>query len=247
VTIVPKLLQLGAAIVVAVAAVGFLTGTRAPRGAVRGLAGARGKGAPSADAVPRYRDLADGRRGPNARMYAAAFRALVAALPALGAPVDPERSRRPEALALRAAGRAYDGAPPTIPHRVAASGASDCLACHARGAVIAERVAPAMSHPVFAACTQCHVPVAADAPFRNTPPVPSTTFVGLASEGAGERAWPGAPPTIPHPTRMRSECASCHGPSGKHGLRSTHPVRANCLQCHAQSAAFDQRPEEMVR
>jgi hypothetical protein len=46
---------------------------------------------------------------------------------------------------------------------------------------------------------------------------------------------------------MREACASCHGPSGKRGLRSTHPVRASCQQCHARSAALDQRPEEVVQ
>jgi cytochrome c-type protein NapB len=46
---------------------------------------------------------------------------------------------------------------------------------------------------------------------------------------------------MPHPMHMRSECDSCHGPSGRPGLRTSHPDRQNCVQCHASSAPLDQR------
>ncbi|HRC56557.1 MAG TPA: hypothetical protein PKU97_11575, partial [Kofleriaceae bacterium] len=72
--------------------------------------------------------------------------------------------------------------------------------------------------------------------------VADSAFVGLPAPGRGERAWPGAPPTIPHTTWMRERCDSCHGVWGASGLRSTHPWRQSCTQCHAPAAALDQRP-----
>jgi nitrate reductase (cytochrome), electron transfer subunit len=57
----------------------------------------------------------------------------------------------------------------------------------------------------------------------------------------GERAGPGAPPTVPHATTMRERCSSCHGVAGALGMRSTHPWRESCTQCHAPSAVLDQR------
>ncbi|MFN7141654.1 MAG: hypothetical protein ACK4UN_20210, partial [Limisphaerales bacterium] len=66
-------------------------------------------------------------------------------------------------------------------------------------------------------------------------------FIGFMSPGKGKRAYPGAPPTIPHPTAMRSDCMRCHGPNGVAGLKTSHPYRQSCTQCHAPSAELDQR------
>ncbi|WP_442485889.1 hypothetical protein [Aeoliella sp. SH292] len=43
---------------------------------------------------------------------------------------------------------------------------------------------------------------------------------------------------------MRSDCTTCHGELGKEGLRSSHPWRVNCTQCHAPSRGFDWLPLE---
>jgi nitrate reductase (cytochrome), electron transfer subunit len=59
-------------------------------------------------------------------------------------------------------------------------------------------------------------------------------------ERASRRAFDGAPPTIPHSTLMRTDCLSCHGPQGLYGLRTPHPERQSCLQCHAPGAHLDQ-------
>lgn len=78
------------------------------------------------------------------------------------------------------------------------------------------------------------------------PPLSSNSFVGEQPVFPGARAWPGAPPTIPHTTFMRINCASCHGVAGALGMRSTHPFRDSCTQCHAPSATRDQRSSSLV-
>lgn len=190
----------------------------------------------SARPAPSYSELRDLRRGQNGAMYVDAF----AALGFDGAPVPADEAKqRAAALSARARHRAYDGAPPTIPHAVSQREPTDCLACHARGARIADKIAHPLSHPEYASCTQCHVVRDAPAPLKTEEP--ENTFEGLASYGAGQRALAGAPPTIPHPTGMRSRCVNCHGPNGLFGLRTPHPERQSCEQCHAPSAGLDQR------
>jgi len=39
---------------------------------------------------------------------------------------------------------------------------------------------------------------------------------------------------------MREDCMSCHGPQGLFGLRTPHPDRPSCLQCHVPNAELDQ-------
>lgn len=136
------------------------------------------------------------------------------------------------ALADRAKNRAYDGAPPTIPHPVEARYDASCLACHGEGLKVGDRVASRMSHAPHTSCTQCHVE-------RSPVPV-ENSFVGVYRAGPGGRANPGAPPTVPHHTWMRENCASCHGLVTRAGTRTTHPWLTNCAQCHAPSAALDQ-------
>jgi hypothetical protein len=59
------------------------------------------------------------------------------------------------------------------------------------------------------------------------------------ADRARNRAYDGAPPTIPHHTWMRENCTSCHGLVTRPGTRTTHPWLTNCTQCHAPSAALD--------
>ncbi|MBX9579413.1 MAG: nitrate reductase cytochrome c-type subunit [Gemmataceae bacterium] len=147
-------------------------------------------------------------------------------------PVVRTEEMKRAALADRAKNRAYDGAPPTIPHPVDSQSTASCLACHGEGLKVGDRVASRMSHPLMTNCTQCHV---------EQSPVPAeTTFVGVYRAGPGGRASPGAPPTVPHHTWMRENCASCHGLVTRPGTRTTHPWLTNCTQCHAPSAALDQ-------
>ncbi len=193
-----------------------------------------------------YAELRNSRRGPNAWMYQDVSVGLAGRLPEADDPVLRTDAEWDAAVAARREHRAYDGAPPTIPHEVGQQ-TLDCAGCHVDGGVIAGKTAPKLSHPVYASCTQCHVPAGDPRPqaVRGVPPVAANTFVGLEDPRRGERAWPGAPPTIPHSTRMRDDCMSCHGTSGKLGLRTPHLDRRSCTQCHAPSAVLDQRPTWM--
>lgn len=152
--------------------------------------------------------------------------------------------QREEALLFRQQRRAYDGAPPVVPHPIDQISPASCLACHGEGKQIKDRIAPKMSHGFMHNCTQCHVPsggteikLAGEA----SAPLSSNEFNGVPSPGKGQRAYAGAPPTIPHSTLMRGNCASCHGTKGAFGLRTPHPWQQSCTQCHAPSAELDQR------
>lgn len=149
------------------------------------------------------------------------------------------------ALRQRADRRAYDGAPPVVPHAIAQDSAAACLACHGPGLVVKDRVASKMSHAPYSNCTQCHVPAGGPRLLMDDPlllaALAENHFVGLNAPLKGERAWPQAPPTIPHSTLMRTDCLSCHGPQGLFGLRTPHPERRSCQQCHVPGADLDQR------
>jgi cytochrome c-type protein NapB len=133
----------------------------------------------------------------------------------------------------RANGRAYDGAPPAIPHDAAVG---TCVTCHDNdGAVIdGVGIAPAAPHGDEAAvgamrrCRQCHVPRQVQTLLV------ASRFAGLP-QGAwkGRRASPGAPPAIPHTLQLREQCAACHaGNASRVEVRTTHPERIRCRQCH---------------
>lgn len=147
---------------------------------------------------------------------------------------------RIELLKARAEKRAFDGAPPVIPHEVSPLSAGDCLDCHDSSDV----EMPTISHRKLTNCTQCHLPQKpsglSESPAPRDPPT-ETTFKGLAAPTGGERSYTGAPPMIPHSTLMRSNCLACHGPSGAQALRTPHPERQSCRQCHLSSAKLDQR------
>lgn len=223
--------------VLAVTVVGFLTGIAQEERAAKQARPTTAQEAPA----PGYRDLRSMRRGANAGMYVGAIDAFEKKLPG---PLDvvpvQGAEQRARVLADRKERRAYDGAPPVIPHAVRADGAFECLGCHENGAQIGGKTARAMSHERHDNCTQCHAPPSGlRAP--PAPPLTENTFAGLAPAASGARAWPGAPPVIPHPTAMRTECGSCHGVAGALGMRSSHPWRQSCPQCHAPQADLDQR------
>jgi cytochrome c-type protein NapB len=153
-------------------------------------------------------------------------------------------AERAAALRERAARRAYDGAPPVVPHPVAQDSAASCLGCHGSGLMVKDKVASRISHASYTSCTQCHVPsTGPKIPVQETAllaPLAENDFQGLNAPMKGERAWAKAPPTVPHSTLMRSDCMSCHGPQGLYGLRTPHPDRQSCTQCHVPSAEIDQ-------
>jgi len=139
--------------------------------------------------------------------------------------------------------RAYDGAPPVIPHE--AFGAA-CESCHApSGPAVAELgYAPRSPHGdtrgmAFGRCRQCHV-------FQSTQAVWRTSaFAGLARpETPAYRAHALAPPVIPHRVFMREDCNACHdGPGARPAIRTTHPERTRCRQCHVEQTTTESVPE----
>ncbi len=150
--------------------------------------------------------------------------------------IGPEDKRA--ALRRREQNRAFNGAPPTIPHPTDQHSDASCVACHGDGILTKTLRIPRMSHDLLANCTQCHVE--SNPEHMTAMLFRENEFVGLAAPTSGPRAFQHAPPQIPHSTWMRSECLSCHGDAGLHGMRTTHPWRSNCQQCHAPSAAMDQ-------
>lgn len=248
-----KLAALVFAITLVVAASGYFMGlqqsastisqTRPPEPALP-AAPVAGDDAPAA--VPQaveYGRLREAKLQPNAR-WQNVFEKLEDARPGLFESVETSEIDRREAIASRAARRAFDGAPPVVPHPVDQSNSAACLLCHGEGRAIKDRIASKMSHQAFSSCTQCHVPAngtrITDSRYLLAA-IAGNTFTTPEAPLHGTRAWPGAPPTIPHATLMRSTCTACHGPTGLHGLRTPHPWQQQCVQCHAPDAALDQR------
>ncbi len=235
--------------VLVVAAAGFFRGTReAPTVSGYSLASSAASESELDEGalprIPAQGEMGAFRYRERQQQQALAFAAMAEAPRGLTDPVPLSPEQRAQVLAARAEHRAYNGAPPTVPHPVDTFGAPACLTCHADGAVIEERIAPPISHEPYASCVQCHA--AEDGlPFlrEGLPPSVSevNSFVGEEEPRAGIRAWPAAPPTMPHRSFMREVCASCHGVFSS-GISSSHPWRQSCTQCHAPSSPLDQMP-----
>lgn len=143
----------------------------------------------------------------------------------------------------RATRRLFDGAPPVIPHDP--FGAA-CTACHHRQGLAVPDVgfAPPSPHGEEALagslqrCQQCHVFQQADAPWVGS------TFAGLRQDlRRGRRFASGAPPVMPHRSFMREHCAACHtGPAAREEIRTSHPERSNCRQCHVEQTTSRRFP-----
>lgn len=167
-----------------------------------------------------------------------------------------ERSAHPRTLKTVRYLRAYPGAPPQIPHPLTADEfrTDACKTCHERGGFSLRFSAyvPLTPHPERGICLQCHVGVdsviGAPAPDPN-PNARCPQCHGLS--GGPPRAdarvtWPTTvwlqlprltpdrdPPPIPHDLQFRENCLTCHaGPAAVAEIRTTHPERANCRQCH---------------
>lgn len=143
---------------------------------------------------------------------------------------------------VRATRRAYDGAPPVIPHD---SYDADCLTCHGgEGVSLPEGYAPPMPHDATsglsdsARCTQCHLWKKTDDLFVDS------SFTGMAQDlRRGKRLHVLAPPVIPHRVFMRENCMACHtGPAAREEVRCSHPERTNCSQCHVERKSNTEFP-----
>lgn len=243
-----RLGHMALAVTIGVSTAGFLIGVRSRPEQQPAVAPAEDEtSVTDSNALPQvvdYLQMTQVRRGPNANWKQS--------LPEYHD--DPTRffgdasatdAQRIAAVELRSIRRAFSGAPPVVPHAIDERNAQACLACHGAGLKVGQVIAPKMSHHYLPNCTQCHVESAQNAPWALAAATPRTEFVGLSEPGRGERAGPGAPPTIPHAVWMRSSCTTCHGSLGKEGLRTSHPWRANCTQCHAPSRGFDWSPLDL--
>jgi cytochrome c-type protein NapB len=146
----------------------------------------------------------------------------------------------------RAQRRAYAGAPPVIPHGELGM---DCQQCH--GALPVRLpdlgLSPASPHDRTlglgraARCLQCHLVRRSSDEFR-----PSGFAQGARPAQRGTKAHAFAPSTIPHRIFMRENCVACHaGERASADIRTGHPDRARCQQCHVpiqSSKVFVRQP-----
>ena len=157
-----------------------------------------------------------------------------------GIPVPGRDGAFKTAAAERAERRLFDGAPPVIPH---AETGMACVACHNQEgmAVTGLGYAPPSPHaqtPGLSAisyCRQCHV-AAGTAGL-----LVSNRFAGLRQDlRRGQRLHGLAPPVIPHQILMRENCRACHtGPAAREEIRTSHPERIQCQQCHVEQKTTD--------
>ncbi len=190
--------------------------------------------------APTYSQIGQTAKNSNSN-WENALENLVDSRPDLFAPVNTDQHLKMQSLQDREQLRAYNGAPPVIPHPIEQRNAANCLACHETGFAAGGRVAKPLPHPAYPNCTQCHVEAESTRfPVASRNPLTESNFNGVPAPTGGRRAWEGAPPTIPHATWMRQNCNACHGVLGDPGLRTSHPWRNNCTQCHSPSASNDQ-------
>lgn len=123
--------------------------------------------------------------------------------------------------------RLYDGAPPTIPHKLGSQIANaSCNNCHAVG----EIHAPNVLHEKQMNCKQCHVPALTKEVFKE-----NNYRAYWMGEKRQERANPLAAPYIPHRLQDRKDCTICHTAAGSRPeLEPKHGQISNCTQCHVQ-------------
>lgn len=186
-------------------------------------------------------------------------------------PEDPrQRTAHPRNLRTFHFLRAYPGAPPRVPHGLSADEyrTGSCGACHDRGGYSRRfaAYAPVTPHPERRMCLQCHlgedrvmgfVSQNADPSDRchlchgpaGGPPLPEASYTWPTT------AWPAfpalapdqSPPPIPHALQFRENCLACHtGPAAVAEIRTAHPDRADCRQCHVtehtEAGAFTHQP-----
>ena len=128
--------------------------------------------------------------------------------------------------------RAYSGAPPVVPHPVDArtNRTQACNVCHEKGGFTPKFNAyvPVTPHPQYRNCLQCHAlgaNVVAD--------FVGNDWLSVRVPVLHRPALPGNPPPMPHPLRLHDNCLACHaGPAAVAEVRTSHPERLNCQQCH---------------
>lgn len=176
------------------------------------------------------------------------------------------RPAKPRTLHVYRTRRAYPGAPPQIPHGLTGEEfrSGSCTTCHERGGYSPRFGAyvPVTPHPQMGPCLQCHVGV--DGITGVTlPSYDPNTICRQCHDPNDPRANPPAewrttvwpklqpitpgenPPWIPHDLQIRGNCLACHaGPAAVKEIRTTHPDRTACRDCHV---AVNTDPPPFVR
>lgn len=125
--------------------------------------------------------------------------------------------------------------PPVIPHDTTDSfnlKMNRCLSCHREGSYTPNlgKHAPKTPHPEYTHCNQCHLPQADTKLFVEN----GAELYHYPKKGS---ALPMGPPRVPHDFQNKSNCRACHtGPSAVKELRTSHPERIHCRQCHVPSS-----------
>ena len=130
--------------------------------------------------------------------------------------------------------RAYPGAPPVIPHKIEKNATEMCLTCHEKGGYTPQynAYAPPTPHSDLVSCSQCHVPQAKVHA--------SSLWQQIYLPKLQQKAQPTGPLIIPHSLHMRTKCIVCHaGPAAIKEIRTSHPERVHCLQCHVTQKKDD--------
>ncbi|MBS3993674.1 MAG: nitrate reductase cytochrome c-type subunit [Bacteroidetes bacterium] len=144
--------------------------------------------------------------------------------------------------------RAYEGAPPTVPHEVEGTqiGGKACLKCHETGGYVDKfkANAPIVPHPNFENCIQCHVPVNTKNEFKDSN---WELVTNKSSSEITNQALLTSPPVIPHTITKTDDCLSCHSGLGIKKVRVTHPERTNCRQCHVPKYTQKDEQDEFIR
>ncbi|MGE0552899.1 MAG: hypothetical protein AB7R55_05670 [Gemmatimonadales bacterium] len=189
---------------------------------------------------------------------AGVFRTRLAML-AIGDPATPRRSANPRTLHSFRLRRAFPGAPPRIPHGLTTEEyrTVTCNSCHRRGGFSPRFGAyvPVTPHPEWDACLQCHVGddeiTGVVLPSHDPNTIcrqchdPTSLAETITAPEWLTSVWPqirgsvvdGPPPPIPHDLATRNNCLACHaGPGAVAELRTSHPERADCRQCHLASS-----------
>jgi nitrate reductase (cytochrome), electron transfer subunit len=120
-------------------------------------------------------------------------------------------------LVLAASGPVRTYAPPPIPHALDQGACASCHGPERSGGV------PGVPHRAAGYCQSCHVAGPSTKASKGKP----------SRHARGTRAYPGAPPGVPHEVFMREHCLACHGREVHPGMRrNPHPERPNCVYCH---------------
>jgi cytochrome c-type protein NapB len=148
-------------------------------------------------------------------------------------------SRADDSRNSRANLRAFYTSPPVIPHEIDERDSEVCLSCHIDVFDFGDSVTVKTPHPDLTNCLQCHVPMISQ--LGEIGEEVLSSWSGLEEPQKIKRAHAFAPPAVPHRQFLREDCLSCHHPdSSREYLRTPHPERVNCLQCHVadQGAQF---------